>query len=161
MDQQDRKNPRGFASLSVERRRELGSKGGRAAHEKGTAFEWNSDEARDAGRKGGRLSRGGRGRLSVLAENSPPLFPEPTEQEQASSVEPGTIKVEVGCANCQVPSTHSGSDGLCYSCTKFRGELRTFDNAGLERLLLRQNWSDSCFGIFCSEYKRRGLHLPQ
>ncbi|MEJ0021811.1 MAG: KGG domain-containing protein [Candidatus Doudnabacteria bacterium] len=28
MDQQDRKNPRGFASLSVERRRELGSKGG-------------------------------------------------------------------------------------------------------------------------------------
>ena len=35
------------------RQREIASKGGRAAHEKGTAHEWSSDEARDAGRKGG------------------------------------------------------------------------------------------------------------
>lgn len=35
------------------RQREIASKGGRAAHEKGTAHEWSSDEARQAGRKGG------------------------------------------------------------------------------------------------------------
>lgn len=35
------------------RQREIASKGGRAAHEKGTAHEWSSDEAREAGRKGG------------------------------------------------------------------------------------------------------------
>jgi uncharacterized protein len=54
---------RGFASMSAEKQREIASKGGRAAHVKGTAHEWSPDEARNAGRKGGMISRGGRGRL--------------------------------------------------------------------------------------------------
>lgn len=54
---------RGFASMSAEQQREIASKGGRAAHVKGTAHEWSPDEARQAGRKGGMISRGGRGRL--------------------------------------------------------------------------------------------------
>jgi general stress protein YciG len=58
-----RKERRGFASMSMEKQREIASKGGRAAHEKGTAHEWTPDEARAAGRKGGQISRGGRGRL--------------------------------------------------------------------------------------------------
>jgi hypothetical protein len=49
--------------MSPEKQREIASKGGRAAHEKGTAHEWTPDEARAAGRKGGQISRGGRGRL--------------------------------------------------------------------------------------------------
>ena len=49
--------------MSPEKQREIASKGGRAAHEKGTAHEWTADEARSAGRKGGQVSRGGRGRL--------------------------------------------------------------------------------------------------
>ena len=56
---------RGFASMSPEKQREIASKGGRAAHEKGTAHEWTADEARNAGRKGGQVSRGGRGRLVI------------------------------------------------------------------------------------------------
>jgi uncharacterized protein len=59
----ERKERRGFASMSPERQREIASKGGRAAHEKGTAHEWTAEEARRAGRKGGQVSRGGRGRL--------------------------------------------------------------------------------------------------
>jgi uncharacterized protein len=59
----ERKERRGFASMSPERQREIASKGGRAAHAKGTAHEWTPDEARSAGRKGGQVSRGGRGRL--------------------------------------------------------------------------------------------------
>jgi general stress protein YciG len=54
---------RGFATLTPERRAEIASKGGKAAHQKGTAHEWTSDEARAAGSKGGTISRGGRGRL--------------------------------------------------------------------------------------------------
>jgi general stress protein YciG len=44
---------RGFASMDPQRQREIASEGGRAAHEKGTAHEWTSEEAREAGRKGG------------------------------------------------------------------------------------------------------------
>jgi len=49
--------------MTPEKQREIASKGGRAAHQKGTAHEWTSEEARSAGRKGGQISRGGRGRL--------------------------------------------------------------------------------------------------
>jgi general stress protein YciG len=59
----ERKERRGFASMSPERQKEIASKGGRAAHAKGTAHEWTPEEARSAGRKGGQVSRGGRGRL--------------------------------------------------------------------------------------------------
>jgi len=60
-----RKERRGFASMSPEKQREIASKGGRAAHEKGTAHTWTSDEARAAGRKGGQISRGRRGRVTT------------------------------------------------------------------------------------------------
>ena len=60
-----RKARRGFASMSPEKQREIASKGGRAAHAKGTAHEWSADEAREAGRKGGQVSRGGRGKLPI------------------------------------------------------------------------------------------------
>jgi len=66
----ERKERRGFASMTPEKQREIASKGGRAAHQKGTAHEWTSDEARSAGRKGGQISRGGRGRL-VDEESAP------------------------------------------------------------------------------------------
>lgn len=48
---------RGFASMSLERRREIARKGGQAAHEQHTAHEWTSAEAKIAGRKGGLASR--------------------------------------------------------------------------------------------------------
>ena len=47
------KEDRGFASMDRNKQREIASKGGRAAHVKGTAHEWTSEEAREAGRKGG------------------------------------------------------------------------------------------------------------
>ncbi len=64
MNETGRKERRGFASMSAEKQREIASKGGRAAHQKGTAHEWTSEEARTAGRKGGQVSRGGRGKLA-------------------------------------------------------------------------------------------------
>src|SRR5215218_2472059 len=51
---------RGFASMDPERQREIASEGGKAAHESGNAHEFTSEEAREAGRKGGEASGGGR-----------------------------------------------------------------------------------------------------
>ena len=47
------KHLRGFALLDRARRRQLASKGGKAAHAKGVAHEWSSEQAQLAGRKGG------------------------------------------------------------------------------------------------------------
>jgi uncharacterized protein len=48
---------RGFAALDQEQRRRIASMGGRAAHEKGTAHEFTSEEAAAAGRKRGQSGR--------------------------------------------------------------------------------------------------------
>ena len=50
------KEDRGFASMDRSKQREIASKGGKAAHVKGSAHEWTSEEARAAGRKGGMAS---------------------------------------------------------------------------------------------------------
>ena len=57
---------RGFASMDPAKQREIASKGGRAAHEKGTAHEWTSDEAREAGRKGGEIVSRDRAHMSAI-----------------------------------------------------------------------------------------------
>ena len=66
------KERRGFASMSVARQREIAAKGGRAAHLKGTAHEWTPEEAQHAGRKGGQVSRGGRGRAPQTVSEPQP-----------------------------------------------------------------------------------------
>lgn len=45
--------PRGFAAVSPELRRELAARGGKRAHENGTAHVFTSKEARRAGKIGG------------------------------------------------------------------------------------------------------------
>ena len=55
-----RKTPRGFAAMDPQAQRAIAAKGGRAAHQKGTAHEFTSEEARVAGRKGGETAPGGR-----------------------------------------------------------------------------------------------------
>ena len=60
------KSKRGFASMDANRQREIASKGGRAAHAKGTAHEWSSDEARVAGRKGGEVVSRDRAHMAAI-----------------------------------------------------------------------------------------------
>jgi general stress protein YciG len=69
------KEDRGFASMDRSKQREIASKGGKAAHQKGTAHEWTSEEAREAGRKGGMASHRRKQEqqlpeVGALAENS-------------------------------------------------------------------------------------------
>lgn len=46
----------GFASMDPEKQRRIASQGGKTAHDKGKAHQFTSEEAREAGRKGGRIS---------------------------------------------------------------------------------------------------------
>ena len=62
------KSERGFASMDDEKQREIASKGGHAAHEKGTAHEFTSEEAREAGRKGGETVSRDREHMSEIGE---------------------------------------------------------------------------------------------
>ena len=57
---------RGFASMDPAKQREIASKGGRAAHAKGTAHEFTSDEARVAGRKGGEAVSRDRAHMAAI-----------------------------------------------------------------------------------------------
>lgn len=57
---------RGFASMDPSKQKEIASKGGRAAHAKGTAHEFTSDEARVAGRKGGEAVSRDRAHMSAI-----------------------------------------------------------------------------------------------
>ncbi len=52
--------------MDAGRQREIASKGGRAAHAKGTAHEWTSDEARVAGRKGGEVVSRDRAHMAAI-----------------------------------------------------------------------------------------------
>jgi general stress protein YciG len=73
----------GFAGMDRDKQREIARRGGRAAHQKGTAHEFTADEARAAGRKGGvsvsrdreymsRIGRaGGRSSRSVRSGGNP------------------------------------------------------------------------------------------
>ncbi len=53
------KSRRGFAAMSPEQQRRIASEGGRASHESGKGHRFSTEEARDAGRKGGQISRRG------------------------------------------------------------------------------------------------------
>jgi general stress protein YciG len=83
---------RGFSSMDKQKQREIASKGGKAAHQKGTAHEFTSEEARVAGRKGGAASRARRtepldsesssdDRSAEMMEREPPASDEPQPTE--------------------------------------------------------------------------------
>ncbi len=56
------RRPRGFAAMDRSKVSEIASKGGKAAHAAGTAHQFTSDEARQAGKKGGVAPHVRRGR---------------------------------------------------------------------------------------------------
>ncbi len=66
------RRPRGFAAMDRSKVSEIASKGGKAAHAAGTAHQFSSDEARNAGRKGGVAPHVRRGRGPRNANVSPP-----------------------------------------------------------------------------------------
>jgi general stress protein YciG len=57
---------RGFASMDGDKQREIASKGGKAAHEKGTAHEFSAEEARAAGKRGGQAVSQNREHMAAI-----------------------------------------------------------------------------------------------
>jgi general stress protein YciG len=74
------RRPRGFAAMDRKLVSEISRKGGKAAHAAGTAHEFTSDEARQAGRKGGLASHAKRGKAT--AESAPPPASSSAEPEK-------------------------------------------------------------------------------
>ncbi len=81
------KEDRGFASMDRGKQRDIASKGGKAAHQKGTAHEWTSEEAREAGRKGGMASHRRKQEQQQQAPDGNALAQQP-EAEGSSGPEP-------------------------------------------------------------------------
>ena len=139
-----RRSNRGFASMDRSKQREIASKGGRAAHQKGTAHEFDSSEARAAGRKGGvTVSRnrehmaaiGRRGGEARGANRAARLQQGAGEQANAQRFQSDR---EVGLAagtNGQ-PSSNAGGQGTArQSGNSLGGERRpaTADERNIER----------------------------
>ena len=76
---------RGFAGMDPERQRQISSQGGKAAHQKGTAHEFDSNEAREAGRKGGMVSGGRRRAREQAAQQNRRESPERETSEERES----------------------------------------------------------------------------
>lgn len=85
------KSLRGFAAMDPAKQREIASRGGKAAHLKGTAHEFTPEEARVAGSKGGRASRR---RILSIAPSLPPMPATdnvvPTDIKTVANENPGT-----------------------------------------------------------------------
>lgn len=66
------RRPRGFAAMDPARVKEIASKGGKAAHVAGTAHTFTTEEARQAGRKGGNAPhvRRGKGPMKPVARDA-------------------------------------------------------------------------------------------
>jgi general stress protein YciG len=80
--------------MDAERQRQISAEGGRAAHRKGTAHEFDSEEAREAGRKGGQASGGSRRRRGAGGAATP----ESTENADATQ---GTTTSESAAGETQ------------------------------------------------------------
>jgi uncharacterized protein len=83
------KEDRGFASMDRGKQREIASKGGKAAHQKGTAHEWTSEEAREAGRKGGMASHRRRKELTPEGGEMTPEQGSPDTTERSGGDDQG------------------------------------------------------------------------
>jgi len=96
---------RGFASMDSNRRREIASKGGRAAHKKGAAHQWTREEAQAAGRKGG-LARH-RKSQAVVGSRAEDQVPSSVSAPQVDDQLPPIVSDPLGDEQAQGNSTPS------------------------------------------------------
>ena len=140
---------RGFASMDRSKQREIASKGGRAAHQKGTAHEFDSGEARAAGRKGGvTVSRNrehmaaigrrggearGANRAARLQQGGDSAVAGSTANGQASASRfQGDREVGVGSNGAQ-PATNAGGQGTARQSGNSLGGERSTGASSADR----------------------------
>jgi uncharacterized protein len=87
---------RGFAVMDRDKQREIAAKGGRAAHEKGTAHRWSEEEAKEAGRKGGAASHRNAHRTGRHVSKDTSASESPTEEPSTEESTGGTTTMRNG-----------------------------------------------------------------
>jgi uncharacterized protein len=100
---------RGFASMDTERQREIARKGGRAAHEKGTAHEFTPDEARAAGRKGGERVSADRHHMSRIGRMGGKSSAGRRQSTRPSDAFPGTTSTNGEPSAKDIPERESAA----------------------------------------------------
>jgi hypothetical protein len=100
-----RRAGRGFAGMDEARQREIASKGGKAAHAKGTAHEFTPDEARRAGRKGGEVVSQNREHMAMIGREGGQARGARHRMNRELTVQPGSS------INAQNSQGSVGSDG--------------------------------------------------
>ena len=105
-----RKSARGFASMDTSKQKEIASKGGRAAHAKGTAHEFDSNEARAAGRKGGMAVSRNREHMAAIGRRGGEARGQRARQLAQSGA--SLRATEPARQNTQAPGSVSSTRGL-------------------------------------------------
>jgi uncharacterized protein len=100
---------RGFASMDAQRQREIASQGGRAAHQRGTAHEFTSEEAREAGRKGGEAVSQNRQHMAAIGSKGGQSRGRSNRSNQTGSNQTGQSDTQGN--NAGNPSTQGGGQG--------------------------------------------------
>jgi general stress protein YciG len=88
---------RGFAAMDPKRLQEIASKGGRAAHAQGTAHQFSSEEAREAGRLGGRAVSQDRAHMADIGRaggKARSRALDTRDEEQVAVISPAGSEVE-------------------------------------------------------------------
>jgi general stress protein YciG len=135
---------RGFASMDRSKQREIASKGGRAAHQKGTAHEFDSSEARAAGRKGGVTVSRNREHMAAIGRRGGEArgANRAARMQQGSESPAGTQRFqsdrEVGVgSNGAQPSSNAASQGTARTSGNSLGGERPAGAANTERNIER------------------------
>jgi general stress protein YciG len=87
---------RGFAAMDAAKQRQIASKGGKAAHAKGTAHEFTTEEAREAGRKGGEAVSEDREHMSQIGKKGGETVSKDREHMSQIGREGGKQRHQVG-----------------------------------------------------------------
>lgn len=138
-----RRSNRGFASMDPGKQKEIASKGGRAAHAKGTAHEFDSGEAREAGRKGGQAVSRNREHMAMIgrkggeargAKNAARLAQQGAQGAnvaRGAQQNSGAQAAIRGDRQVSIPGVSQNSGGT--SDTSFGGERRTVGESNREQ----------------------------
>jgi|SRR4051812_15666515 len=105
-----KKSNRGFASMDAAKQREIASKGGRAAHQKGTAHQFTPEEARQAGRKGGGTVSQDRAHMAEIGRIGGQSRGRRLQRGAAGSEPPSSTRVSEGDAEQSTPSENEDGD---------------------------------------------------
>ena len=114
---------RGFASMDRDKQKEIASKGGRAAHAKGTAHEFDSGEAREAGRKGGMAVSRNREHMAMIGRRGGEARGH-ARSRAAAQVTPGSRSSSERQVNIPGQSEGIGAQGNRGGNTSLGGESR-------------------------------------